>query len=101
MDFLKAEEAAEAEGVSIFSFETGFPDRIQKYILKRFSQDTGGEFISKKSPDGVKTLLAAIDRQWTVSLAPIQKPDRKLHSFAVKTSQKGVRISAPSQISLE
>lgn len=101
MSFLNADEACQAEGVSIFSFETGSTDHIQRYALRLFSQETGGEFTPKKNHDGVKSLLAAIDRQWAVSLAPIQEPDQKLHACAVKTAHKGVQISAPTHISIE
>jgi len=101
MNFLKAYEAAEAEGVSIFSLETGSPNRLDKFALKEFSHDTGGEFVEKKNSDGVNSLLAAIDRQVAVSLTRIQKPDGKLHLLTVKTSQRGIHISAPAEISLE
>lgn len=96
-----AEEAAAKEGVAVFSLTTEptVADTRGEYFLKEISHDTGGEVVrSKNLTDGVALLIAAIESQWALSFVPAQPSDKKVHSLDIKTSQKGVRISAPTRI---
>lgn len=99
----EAEGIANAQGVAIFSLATPNPnyERRGELILNDVSNPTGGKVILDGGlEEGVAPLLAAINRQWVVSLVPQQVPDKKLHSLVVKTTQRGVTLSAPSKIFL-
>jgi Ca-activated chloride channel homolog len=96
-----AEETAEQEGVAVFSLitESSLAGPQGEHFMKEVSQDTGGRAISVKNPtDGVAPLLTAIEEQWALSFVPAQSLDQKLHSLGIKTSQKDIRISAPTHI---
>jgi hypothetical protein len=97
----EAEEAAEVEGVAIFSLsKAGSPSGEQK--LEKAGQDTGGlSIVADELGSGVAPLLAAVHGQWKLTLRPQQAPDQKLHSLEIKISQKSVRISAPARIPLQ
>jgi Mg-chelatase subunit ChlD len=94
----EAEEVAEKEGVAIFSLsESGV--EAGEHFLNEASHATGGQSIVVRNlEEGVTPLLAAIREQWVLTLLPQQDPDQKLHSFAVKSSEKDVRISVPARI---
>jgi len=104
---MKAEQAVLEEGVSVFSVVTKGPmagpmtgTRGQK-ILKQISQRTGGLATDKDLKQAVPMALAAIEAQWAVTVVPTQSADRKLHSMQIKSAQKDVRVSAPSDLFLE
>lgn len=101
LTFSKAEEAAEREGVAIFSLSEFSPSTAGAAILKQASRDTGGRdiFVNKLS-EGVAPLLAAIQGQQVLSIVPSQRADQKLHSLVVKTTEKGISISVPARIML-
>ncbi len=97
----EAEQDAVREGIAIFSLSSGSTPHGE-HFLQEASKETGGQWIATRNPgDGVKTLLAAIDRQWVLTLLPPESPDQKLHAMQIKSSEKGLRISAPAQIPLE
>jgi VWFA-related protein len=99
-----AEETAEKEGVAVFSLitESSLAGPHGEHFMKEVSQITGGRAISVKKPtDGVASLLAAIENQWTLTFVPAQSPDQKLHSLVIKSSQKDIRISAPAHVLLQ
>lgn len=97
----EAVQAAEREGVSVFSLNTMGPAGVGEHILAEITARTGGQaIISEKAEKGEMALLAAIDSQWVLSLVSPPNSNQKLHSFAVKSSQKGIQISAPEQIAL-
>jgi Ca-activated chloride channel homolog len=96
-----AEEAAEKEGVAVFSLiaKSSLAGPAGEHFMKEVSQDTGGRAISVKNPtDGVAPLLTSIEEQWALSFVPAQTLDKKVHSLGVKTSQKDALISAPAHI---
>ncbi len=98
-----AEEAAEKEGVAVFSLitESLLSGRQGQHFLKEVSEVTGGRAIGTKNPtDAVAPLLTAIESQWALNFTPAQSLDKKVHSLGVKTSQKDIRISAPAHISV-
>jgi Ca-activated chloride channel family protein len=98
----EAVQLAEKEGVSVFSLATPNSGNKGEQILGEFAKDTGGQaIVNETTKDGVKAMLAAIDSQWVLSLVPPPSSKQSLHSFAVKSSQKGVQISAPAQIVLQ
>jgi len=97
----EAEQAAEAEGVAIFSL-TEYGSPTGEHLLREASQDTGGQTIVVGDvKEGVTPFLAAIQGQWALTVLPQQTPDQRLHSLKVKSTQKNVRISAPAQIPLQ
>jgi len=99
--FTQAEQAAQHEGVAIFSLAEFSASSKGETILKQVSRDTGGrEVFVNKLPDGIASLLTAIQNQWVLSIAPSQAADQKLHSLSVKKSQKDLSIDAPSHIQL-
>lgn len=99
----KAEQAAIEEGVSVFSLVTkgpmGGPEG--ENFLKQVSQKTGGLATDKDLQQAVPASLAAIERQWAITVVPAQSADGKIHSMQIKCAQKDVRISAPSGLFLE
>ena len=98
----KAEEAAEGEGVAIFTLSTSSTGAREDRFLKEASQKTGGQtIIAHDLGEGVRPLLAAIDDQWAITLLPLATPDRELHSLEIKNAEKEVRISSPARISLQ
>lgn len=97
----EAVEIAEREGVAIFSLATPNDIRSGTRELDEISSATGGKAILyKELEEGVAPLLAAINGQWALSLVPQQAPDKKLHSISVKTTQRGVSLTAPTKILL-
>jgi hypothetical protein len=71
-------------------------------FLKEASHNTGGREISSQNlTEGVTPLLSAIEEQWALSFVPVQSPDHKLHSLAIKTSQNNLYVSAPAHIVLQ
>jgi len=97
----KAEEAANEQGVAIFSLTTESDATKGGHSLRELGNTTGGKVISaRKLEDGVAALLSAIDEQWAVELAIPKNLDKNSHSLAIEDSQKGVRISAPVHILL-
>jgi Ca-activated chloride channel family protein len=97
----EAEEIAEKKGIAIFSLATPNDERGETRKLDEISSATGGRTIlDNQLKEGVASLLAAIHRQWVLSLVPQQVLDKKWHSLAVKTTQRGVNLSAPAKIFL-
>jgi len=108
MNEARAEEIAEDEGVAVFSLQVigegmnGAETRRATHFLQKIASDTGGAFFHPKRPEqGVSLLLNAVHRQWALGVLPSQPPDQKQHSFAVKSAEKDVRVSAPVKISLQ
>jgi len=105
----EAEQIAQEEGVTIFSLATSSidPSYTQGITrLKEISRSTGGLRISPDdrsvhADDGVLHLIEAVRDQWVMTILPQQVSDQKLHSLSVKSSQKGVHLSAPAQILLQ
>jgi len=96
----RAEEAAEKEGVAIFSLVTG-PSKRGTQFLREAGQVTGGRAIVPKDiADGVAPLLSALEQQWSLSFLPVQSPDQKFHVLSIKSSQADVQISVPARIFL-
>jgi len=106
---MAAEETAEKEGVAVFSLITDplplspSPQGLRlgqgDHVLKEVSQETGGLAVSvRDSTHAVATLLAAVENQWALSFVLAQSPDEKLHSLAIRTSKKDIRISAPAHV---
>jgi len=101
LTFLQAEEAAQREGIAIFSSAEFSSESKGEAVLKQASRDTGGrDVFVNKLPDGVAPLLAAIQDQWVLNITPAQAADQKLHSLSVKTSEKDLSIAEPSRIPL-
>lgn len=101
---LEAEQAAEKEGVAVFSMVTTSPlAGLQgEHVLQEISHNTGGDAIIRVDlNDAIAPLLAAIRNQWVLTLVPAQPADQQLHSLTVKTSQKGVHISAPTRVLIQ
>jgi hypothetical protein len=99
MDLKEAIEAAEKEGISIFSLApTSLPNWT--WDLEKASLETGGKAVqSVPINEGISPLLDAIDGQWALSIEVAQPHDQKLHSLKVK-STPGISITAPAQIFL-
>jgi Ca-activated chloride channel homolog len=98
-----AVSAAENEGIAVFSLVPGSasPGPRAEQFLKEVSRNTGGRVIfSKNLAEGVAPLLTAIEEQWALSFVAFKSPDQKLHSLAVKSSQKDLQVSAPTHILL-
>jgi hypothetical protein len=53
-----------------------------------------------KLGDGVAPLIAAIQGQSVLSIVPSQAADQKLHSLAVKTTEKDLSVSVQAHILL-
>ena len=98
----EAIQVAEKEGVSIFSLRTTVGGDTGEQILGDFTKKTGGRAVIDESrKEGVRALLSAIDSQWVLSFVPPSSSNRDLHSFAVKSSQKSIEISAPANIVIQ
>jgi Ca-activated chloride channel homolog len=100
-----AEAAALREGVTVFAL---IPPRSPQSgprgerFLKEISSETGGEAENDRDlVQEVPLLLKAIQNQWAMSFVPAQSPDQKLHSLEIKTSQKSIRVAAPTQVFLK
>jgi Mg-chelatase subunit ChlD len=101
INHIQAEEAAEKEGVAIFSLADTTNEGIGASFLDQASGTTGGRSIKIKRPeDDVAPLLDAINRQWILSLVPQKAPDKELHSIVIKTKQRDVSISSPAKVFL-
>jgi hypothetical protein len=98
----EAIEAAEKEGVAIFSLATSSAQGPGERFLGDATRNTGGqESTAKNIEDGVKPLLSAINGQLAIDLASPVPPDQKLHSFVISTSNKNVQLSAPAKILIQ
>jgi len=98
----EAVQSAEKEGVSVYSLGTSATEDSGKDALSEIAKETGGQAINKNRTDeGVKAFLAAIDSQWALSLTPPSPSSPKPHSLVIKSSQKGIQISAPSLIVIQ
>lgn len=99
----KAEEAAEEEGVAVFSLVThsSLAGPAGKRILREISQATGGRSIDENLEQAIPTAIVAIEAQWAVTLTPVQSDDNKLHSIHLKYKQKDVEFSVPSKMMLQ
>jgi VWFA-related protein len=104
----KAEEAAEREGVPIFSLQIGSAGMgdAEKRHARQFLEDagshTGGQAIQAKDlEEGIQLVISAVHQQWAIRLVPAQVFDQKMHSLAITSGDKSVKISAPKQISLQ
>jgi Ca-activated chloride channel family protein len=94
-----AAKAAEAHGVAIFA--GGVPSDRDRggQILMLLSQKTGGRASLKGDmARAVPDLLAGIRDQWKLSISVVGAQDGALQALHVKTSQKGIQISAPADI---
>ena len=100
LNHIQAEEAALEEGVSVFSVVTSpaLGESRGAKFLKEISQKTGGFSSDKDVKKAVPLLLAAIDAQSEITVAPTQAGDGKLHPMKVKCSQKDVHIYPPDSI---
>ena len=101
----EAEEAAERQGVAIFSLAVrahqSSSSAAGDAVLRQVSRDTGGrEILVDKLSDGIAPLLFAIQAQQALSIVPSQQPDRKLHSLVVKSTTKDTSVSVPAHILL-
>ena len=94
----KAEEAAQEEGIAVFSLAPQPEPRGERF-LKEVSESTGGRYINNNLKQLIP-VLSAIDAQWLVSFTPSQSGGGKLHSVRIKSTQKHVEISAPANIFL-
>jgi VWFA-related protein len=111
-------EAAQREGIAVFSIDTGVSvshfDHWESIVvdngpginpgtlfLRDLSHSTGGQAWYEASVrQSVEPLLAALHRQWALDLAPTPPPDAKLHPLSVRSSQKDLEFYAPSRIPL-
>jgi hypothetical protein len=100
----KVGEIAEREGVAIFSlaeYPSSDSEEQERLDLRQFGRDTGGMAIQPgKLGDGVAPLIAAIQGQSVLSIVPSQAADQKLHSLAVKTTEKDLSVSVQAHILL-
>ncbi len=100
--YTSAEEAAQSNGVAVFSLllphEHSGPAPIRHVHLQEISRDTGGISVNANAPNSVETLLSAIQNQWAVTLLPARPSDHKLHALQVKPQVKDLEVSAPAQI---
>jgi Ca-activated chloride channel family protein len=97
----KADEAAEREGVAVFSLATSLSSSQGEAILKQASKDTGGRAVLvKQLLEGIAPLLAGIQGQSILSIVPSQAADQKLHSLMVRTTEKDLSVSVPARILL-
>lgn len=104
----QAQEAAESEGIAIFSLNTSGRDDARtieqaddQQNLNEISRDTGGAMMRPLDVDAaVASLLLALHHQWELTIAAPAAHDGKLHPLTVHTSQKHVHLSAPVQIQL-
>lgn len=91
----------EPEGVPIFSIITPKGGRMGRRALKLMSSLTGGEAVAPRTVDaGVAPLLAALEQQWELTIAPPAIPRGKLELLSVRSTQKQARIYAPDQVEL-
>ena len=98
-----AEEAAIEEGISVFSLaltSSGLEGRGDR-SLREISQRTGGFSTEKGVKKAVQLLLAAVNAQSEITVAPTQKSDGKLHSLSIKCAQQDVHLYAPDAVLLE
>ena len=96
----KMEETEQREGVPVFSLSEYRADSSGKGLdlLKQFAKDTGGTAVlENKMADGVAALVAAVQSQSVLSIAPVPGSAR-LRSLSIKTQEKGVNIAAPAHI---
>jgi hypothetical protein len=97
----KADEAAEREGVAVFSLATSPLSSQGEASLKQASKDTGGRaFFVNQLSGGVEPLLAAIQGQSILNIVPSQAANQKLHSLVVRISEKDLSVSVPARILL-
>jgi len=99
----RAEEVAMEEGVSVFSLaltSSGLETRGDEF-LREISQRTGGFSTEKGVKKAVQLLLAAINAQSEITLAPLQKSDGKLHSLKIKCAHRDAHLYAPEAVVLE
>ena len=98
----QVENIALTEGVSIFSFSVLSQDSpTVDHVLNQLTQATGGKNIMDRDMvRGAKSLVSTVNSQWVVDLATPTSTGSQLHLLAITTSQKDVRISAPSRIPL-
>jgi VWFA-related protein len=104
-----AESAAQREGIAIFSLADPAQSREGdstagqrgEDVLRSLSKETGGQgvFIHPLS-DGASQLLQLMDHQWALDFIPPQSSGPRLHPLSIKSSQKGLEISAPTHIPL-
>ncbi len=97
-----AEEAADREGVAIFTLVTrsSLSGPEGEHALQEMSRRTGGlAVVGRNLADGIAPLLASIENQWALTLVPAKPLDQKSHSLNVRTSQRDVSISAPAYVS--
>lgn len=99
----QAENVVQKEGVSIFSLSIPSQESSPTagYVLKQLAQASGGvNIIDKDLLRGAKSLVGAVNAQWAVDLATPPYTSLHLHPLKIKSFQKGVIVSAPSQIAL-
>ena len=97
-----AEEAAEEEGVAIFSLTDGTGEPRGKRVLMELSRKTGGQaIVAYNLGEGVTPLLAAINGQLALTLLPPEAAGRNPRSLVILSSEKDIRISAPSRVPLQ
>lgn len=95
----QVEQLAERDGVAIFSLGTGTGKSGEQEVLDELSRKTGGRAISSQDlNDGVLQLVQAIHEQRVLSIVSPQVRVGSLQKLAVKSAQKGVEISAPSEV---
>jgi hypothetical protein len=106
----KAEQSALEEGISVFSLVIDSsrvgPHQVLtlpkgQRFLPEISQMTSGLSTEKDFDKAISAIVGAIDAQWAVTLTTTQPANKKLHSLQTESTQKDVRISAPSSIFLE
>ena len=97
----KMEETEQREGVPLFSLSEYSAGGSGKGLdlLQQFAKDTGGNAVlENKMADGVAALIADVQSQSILSIAPAHSGNGRLHSLSIKTLEKGVNIAAPAHI---
>jgi len=98
----EAVDAAEKEGVVIFSLVIPSAEGRGEQFLREASRNTGGQInIATELGEGVAPILASIQGQLALGLVSPQAPDQKLHSFAVNCSNKKIHVSAPAHVFIQ
>jgi hypothetical protein len=97
----KAEDAAEEEGVAVFSLAEYSSEVTGAQILRQASHATGGTaVISDKLNLGVAPVINAVNGQLVLDFVPAQPADQKSHSVTIKEVQKNVTIYTPARVFL-
>jgi len=98
----QALEAAQREGVTIYSLSLGLRGSGGDDFLKDAAKKTGGASVSGMAVDlEVNPILADLNRQWLVTFQPAGTPDDKMHAIHIDSPGSGISFSAPLKILLK